>query len=109
MGPDKELFKKLKESGLPGAKMGWPLGQAPALPWFTYQRIKGGEVHMDNHNYARMWRYQVDLYQADLDDELRDAFEELLDDIGPFKSHEAWIETENCWVTSYSLTYHYYN
>lgn len=105
--PDSAVFSTLLSSGLPGTKYAYPIGGAPPLPWFTYKRRKGGEIHADDTNYTRMYRYQVDLYQAEPDDEVRDAFEETLLRLGPFDSHEVWIPTENCWETSYTLTYHH--
>lgn len=106
MTPDETVFSLLKTSGLEGTKVGWPIGNAPPLPWFTYKRVKGGEFFADNSNYALMQRYDVDLYQRDADDNLRDRFEDALSQIGPYKCIESWVPTENCWVTSYSLTFH---
>lgn len=106
MTPDEAVYTTLLKSGLPGTKVGWPIGGAPPLPWFTYKRTKGGEVFADDGNYAKMRRYDVDLYQAETDDDLRDEFEEVLSELGPFSSTEVWIPAENCWETSYRLTYH---
>lgn len=53
-----------------------------------------------------MQRYDIDLYQRDADDDVRDTFERAVAQVGPFKAVESWIPTENCWVTSYSVTYH---
>lgn len=106
MKPDQAVFEALLTSGLPGTKVGWPIGGAPPLPWFTYKRVKGGEFFGDDSNYALMQRYDVDLYQKDADDDVRDEFELALAKVGPFKSIESWIPTEDCWVTSYSVTYH---
>ena len=51
-----------------------------------------------------MRRYDVRLYQRELDDDVRDHFEEYVAMIGPFSSNETWIVSENCWETTYSLT-----
>ena len=106
MTPDETVYTTLTACGLKGTKVGWPIGGAPPLPWFTYKRVKGGEFFADNANYALMQRYDIDLYQKEPDDEVRDRFEEALDGIGPHKCIESWIPAENCWVTSYSVTYH---
>lgn len=106
MTPDETVFELLSSSGLSGTKDSWPLKKAPALPWFTYKREKGGEVFADDANYALMRRYEVELYQRELDDEVRDAFEECVARVGPFSSDEEWIPHENCWVTTYSVTFH---
>lgn len=104
MTPDEFVFSTLKMSGLKGTKVGWPIGGAPPLPWFTYKRKKGGEVYADDRNWTRMRRYDVRLYQRELDDDVRDHFEEYVAMIGPFSSNETWIVSENCWETTYSLT-----
>lgn len=106
MRSDDAVYATLLTSGLPGTKVGYPVGGAPPLPWFTYKRVKGGEFFGDNSNYALMQRYDIDLYQRDADDDVRDAFERAVAQVGPFKAVESWIPTENCWVTSYSVTYH---
>lgn len=103
---DETVFSLLSESGLKGTKVGWPIGGAPPLPWFTYKHVKGGEFFADDKNYALMQRYDVDLYQKDPDDEVRDRFEQALDLVGPHACIESWIPSENCWVTSYSVTFH---
>lgn len=106
MTPDETVYSLLLTSGLKGTKVGWPIGGAPPLPWFTYKHVKGGEFFADNGNYALLKRYDVDLYQKDADEEQREAFEEAVALIGPFKCVESWVPSENCWVTSYSVTYH---
>ena len=105
---DEAVFQALRASGIPGTRNAWPIGGAPPLPWFTYKRAKPYEVYADNSNYARMRRYYIDLYEAELDDALHDRFEECIEQIGPFSSYETWIPSENCWETSYTITYHYH-
>ena len=34
MTPDEVVFSTLCESGIAGTKNAWPMGGAPALPWF---------------------------------------------------------------------------
>lgn len=106
MTPDDMVYATLLESGLKGTKIAWPLGKAPKLPWFTYKRLKKGEVFADDRNYAKMQRYQIDLYQAEPDDAVIESFEEALDRIGPHAANEVWNAVEDCWITSYTLTYH---
>lgn len=105
MTPDEVVYSTLLTSGLKGTKNAWPLGKAPALPWFTYKRARGGEVFADNRNYALMQRYEIGLYQHDADEDVRSAFEEALDHLGPHAANEVWNPVENCWITTYSLTY----
>lgn len=106
MKPDEVVYSTLTGTGLAGTRDAWPMGGAPALPWFTYKRAKGGEVFADDTNFTRMCRYDVSLYEREQDDTLRETFEAALDRLGPNKCHESWLTSENCWVTSYSLTFH---
>ena len=106
MESDEQVFATLTASGLPGTKVGWPIGGAPPLPWFTYKRNKGGEVFADDGNWELMRRYDIRLYQKEIDDDERDLFEEHVAQIGPFASYETWIPSEDCWETAYSVTYH---
>ena len=107
MTPDEHVYQTLLTSGIRGTKIGWPIGNAPALPWFTYKHKKGGEVFADDSNFAKMRRYEVDLYEREQSDEVREALEGALAQIGPFSETDSWITAENCWVTSYSVTYHH--
>lgn len=107
MTPDKFVFQKLKESGLPGVKVAWQEGHAPPLPWFTYKRKRGGDLFADDSNYSKLPRYEVELYQRENDPETRELLEERIAEIGPFTAYETWIPTEQCLCTTYSFTYHY--
>lgn len=106
MTPDEVVFSTLLESGLPGTRVAWPLGGDPALPWFAYRSSKDGNLFADNSRYARMDRYIADLYQADYDDSVRDTFEQCVARLGPYSCSETWVPSENCWMTSYTFTYH---
>lgn len=105
-GPDEAVFTTLCTSGLPGTKVGWPIGGAPPLPWFTYKHGKGGEVFADDSTYAKMRRYEVDLYEKVPDEATEEALEEAIAQIGPYSCTDHWITDESCWVTSYVVTYH---
>lgn len=106
MTPDEIVFATLRASGLKGTKVGWPVGGAPPLPWFTYKHVKGGEFFADNSDYAFMRRYDIDLYQREPNDEEVERFEEAISHIGPYKCIETWEPGESCWITSYTVTYH---
>lgn len=106
MQPDEIVFATLSESGIRGTKVGWPYGKEPALPWFVYRRLKKGEFYADDSNYAKMQRYDVDLYQSEADADEVDALEMQLAKLGPYACVESWVPMENCWLTSYTLTFH---
>jgi len=106
MTPDECVYQTLITCGMRGTKTAWQLGQVPPLPWFTYKHVKGGELFADDRNYAKMHRYEIDLYQKECDEDEREAFEDVLTRIGPWKCLESWIPAENAWITSYSATFH---
>lgn len=106
MTSDDAVYAALTASGIKGTKVGWPYNKVPPLPWFTYRHVKKGEFFADDGNFFKMQRYDVDLYQKEPSDTERDAFEEALATIGPYACVESWTQTETCWVTSYSVTYH---
>lgn len=106
MTPDETVYATLCESGIRGTKSGWPEGKVPPLPWFSYRRLKKGEFFADNANYAKLQRYDVDLYQAEPDEDEVDALEEQLAKLGPYACYESWVPMESSWVTSYTLTFH---
>ncbi len=104
--PDEVVLSTLQESGIPGTKVAWPYGKVPKLPWFVYRRNKKGEFYADDSNYAKLQRYEVDLYQADMDDDEREALEERLALLGPYACIESWVPMESTWLTSYTFTFH---
>lgn len=107
MTPDETLYSMLAATGIRGTKVGWPDGKkVPPLPWFVYRHRKKGEFFADNSNYAKLPRYEVDLYQAEPNEEEVDAIEEALAKIGPYACIESWVPMESAWVTSYTLTFH---
>ena len=105
MTSDEFVFQTLLTSGLKGTKAGWPMGQVPPLPWFTYKRTKGGELYADDSNWSTLPRYEVDLYQKECGG-AEESLEGALEKIGPYRLTETWITTESVWVTSYYVTCH---
>lgn len=106
MKPDEVVFSTLLSSGIRGTRVGWPIGGAPPLPWFTYKHRRGGEFFADDSNFTKMRRYEVDLYEKEPNDTTHESFEEALATIGPYAETDSFITPENAWVTSYVLTYH---
>ncbi len=104
MTSNERLFSRLLDV-VPGTYLAWPVGKAPPLPWFTYEREYGGHAYADNTNYALMPRYQVDLYFAENDPDLIAMFEEAISDLGTYRLYNAdYIDTEGCYRHDYRLT-----
>lgn len=91
-------------TGLPGAKLAWPFGTVPSLPWFVYYRDKKGEFHADNDNYFIMPRYKAELYIRENDPELVSAFEEAVSTLGTYRHRETWLDSENCTMHIFTFT-----
>lgn len=106
MTPDQEVYQTLSASGIPGAKVAFPVGGAPPMPFFVYMRESGGETFADDTNYATLTRYRAELYQKANDPATRAAFEAAVSEIGPFTTNEGWVPSENCLMTAYSFTHH---
>lgn len=103
---DAEVYSLLKESGIPGTKFAWQEGKAPKLPWFTYELEDDGLVAADDHSYGHLPVYRASLYQAAIDREVEQAFEENLErNFGPHTREEYFIEDENAYMTTYTFSY----
>lgn len=104
MTSDERLFTELTRV-CPGTYVAWPIGKAPALPWFTYKRQNGGEVFAGNANYGLLPRYRVELLFKEKDPVLVRDFEEALTRLGTWKLYDAdYMDGENCIEHDYRLT-----
>lgn len=104
MNTDAIVFERLSASGIPGAKLAFQEGHAPPLPFFVYLERRGLEVFANNENFAKIQRYRAELYQRENDPDLRERFEAAVASIGPFKSYEEWVPTEQCLMTTYDFS-----
>lgn len=105
MTDDARVFSTLADlTGLPGTRYAWPYGKVPSLPWFVYLRDRKGELHADNDNYYLMPRYRAELYLRENDPELVRTFEEAVATLGPYRHREAWLESENCTMHTFTFT-----
>lgn len=104
MTDDARVFTALKETGLKGTKSAWPLGNAPPLPWFTYQRTRGGDIYADNDNYIEFPHYAAELYIKENDPDLVRAFRRAVRTLGPCSQREEWLDSEGCYVYRFQFT-----
>ncbi len=104
MTPNARVFSTLLDV-IPGTYVAYPLGKAPPLPWFTYERTRGGEAYADNSNYGLLPRYQVELYFEENDPDLIERFERKLSELGTYRLYDPeYIDTEGCYRHTYRLT-----
>ena len=105
MTGDAEVFSALSESGIPGTKFCWPVGKAPATPWFTYELEDDGMFAADDENHAHIPVYRASLYEAEPDPLVESRFEDAVASLGPFTREEYWLESEKCQMTTYTFSY----
>ena len=88
------------------ARLAWPEGSAPPLPWAVYLAMGDDGFYADDSKYTAMKRWCVELYQREGSDELEDALEEALTEaFGPVeRGYESWIDDENCSMTPFYFT-----
>jgi len=105
MRTDSAVFSALSASGIPGTKHAWPEGNAPDLPWFTYDLEDDGMLAADDANWQHMPVYRASLYQRASDRDTEDAFESALAGFGPFTREEYELEDEHALMTTYTFTF----
>ena len=114
MTANQRVFQALKSVGIPGTKVAWEDGHAPAIPWFTYGRnnkasghkTKRGWLKADDVNYAEFPRYYACLYMKENDPELLSAFTDAVSSLdGAFDpKSESWLQSEGCWEYRFEFT-----
>lgn len=101
-----ETYAALVALGIPGRYEAYPVGKAPAPPFFVYTVDDNGEHYADNGTYARFPRMHVELFEkvADpaLERSVRDALEAAF---GPVEQLGTWSQSEMCHIEQYDFTY----
>ena len=102
----RDVNAALTALGIPGRFEAYPVGKAPAPPFFVYTVDDQGEFHADNGTYARLPRMHVELLEkvADpaLEERVRDALEGAF---GPVEQIGSWSQSEQCHIEQYDFTY----
>lgn len=105
MTSDQRVYQCVKATGIPGTKLAYPEGDAPAAPFFVYEVDDFGETFADDGNWASTPRYRVELLERYGDAELEtEVFDALRAEFGPVKVYEDWDTEDHCKVTSYYFT-----
>ena len=101
-----ETYATLTALGIPGRFEAYPVGKAPAPPFFVYSVDDNGEFYTDNGTFARFPRMHVELFEkvADpmLETSVRDALEGAF---GPVEQVGSWSQSEQCHIEQYDFTY----
>ncbi len=95
-----ETYAVLTGLGLQGRFEAYPVGKAPAPPFFVYAVDDNGEYRADNGTYARFPRMHVELFEKV--ESVRDALETAF---GPVEQVGTWSQSEQCHIEQYDYTY----
>ena len=102
---DQMVFDALADTGIPGSREHWPLGDVPPVPRWHYERADGGELIADGSNYAELPRYRVVLV-SDGDPELIEEFATRISTLGLRRYRETWDNDEDAVVSTWTFTVH---
>ena len=91
------VYAALTATGIPGRQDAYPVGNAPAPPFFT-----------DGTIYASLPRFHVELFEKTSNPETEALVRDAITSLGcvPDETGE-WSESEVCHIQQYDFTYHY--
>lgn len=98
------MYAALSGCGVPLAFMAWPSGSAPPLPWAVYRLDEDAAMYADGERWFDASRWALELYEAAPDQGTESAVESSVRSaFGDFSKQEAWIDEENCLMTTYTF------
>lgn len=107
MSAKSEVYAALTATGIPGRQDAYPVGKAPAPPFFIFTVESTGGFVADGTIYASLPKFHVELFEkvsnAANEKLIRDAILALgsvPDETG------TWSESEVCHIEQYDFTYH---
>lgn len=95
-----ELYALLGGTGLPVAYSAFPGPKEP--PFITYQFVMSNDLVADGKNYAKVGRWQVELYTNKKDIASEQAVEAVLEDL-VYTKYEYWIDEEKMFQVVYEF------
>lgn len=102
----RELVSALAGIGLPGRFEAYPVGKAPAPPFYVYAVDDQGELYADDGTYSRFPRMHVELFEKVADTELEERVRDVLEsEFGPVEQVGSWSQSEQCHIEQYDFTY----
>lgn len=106
MSAMQETYGVLTGLGLPGRFEAYPVGKAPAPPFFVYSVDDNGEFYTDNGTFARFPRMHVELFEKVADPALETSVRDALEGaFGPVEQVGSWSQSEQCHIEQYDFTY----
>lgn len=102
----KEVNAALAALGLPGRYEAYPVGKAPAPPFYVYTLDSQGEFCADDGTFARLPRVHVELLEKSADPALHEQVRDALESsFGPVEEVGEWSQSEMCHIEQYDFTY----
>jgi hypothetical protein len=101
-----ETYDALTALGIPGRFEAYPVGKAPAPPFFVYTVDGHGEFYADDGTFARLPRIHVELLEKVSDPALEQSVRDALEaEFGPVEQTGTWSQSEQCHIEQYDFTY----
>lgn len=107
MSAKSKVYAALIATGIPGRQDAYPVGKAPAPPFFVYTVDSAGGFVADGTVYASLPRFHVELFEKVSDQETEARVRDAILSLGcvPDETGE-WSESEVCHIEQYDFTYH---
>lgn len=104
MGAEK-VVSVVADAGFPIARLAWPLGSAPKLPWCVFSLYEDAKLDADGGRWVSYPRWSVELYHSQTDNESEAKLEAALAAaFGDYGKTETWVESESCVMAAYVFT-----
>lgn len=102
------VYAALIATGIPGRQDAYPIGNAPAPPFFVYTVESTGGFVADGIVYASFPKFHVELFEKVSDSTTEKLIRDTILALGsvPDESGE-WSESESCHIEQYDFTYNY--
>ncbi len=107
MSAKSKVYAALLATGIPGRQDAYPVGKAPAPPFFVYTVESAGGFVADGTVYASLPHFHVELFEKASSQETEELVRDAILSLGcvPDETGE-WSESEVCHIEQYDFTYH---
>lgn len=97
-----ELVKALESTGLPVARLAFPEGEAPPLPYLCYLCTDDNPLFADGITYFTSSNVTVELYTQFKSPAVEQQVEAALQAYH-WKKDETYIDSERCYMITYDI------
>jgi hypothetical protein len=107
MSAKSTVYAALVATGIPGRQDAYPVGKAPAPPFFVYTVETTGGFVADGTVYAALPKFHVELFEKVSNSEKEALVREAILSLGCVPDETGiWSESEVCHIEQYDFTYH---